>query len=39
MKRRVQKLCNIYFIVWPRIMKIGQIENRLKLHQLKDEIL
>ena len=24
---------NLYFIAWPRIMKIGQIENRLKLHQ------
>ena len=27
-KRRVHKICNIYFSAWPRIMKIGQIESR-----------
>ena len=24
-KRRVHKVCNIYFIAWPKIMKISQI--------------
>lgn len=24
-KRRVHKICNTYFIAWPKIMKIGQI--------------
>ena len=28
------KICDIYLISWPRIMKVGQIKNRLNLHQL-----
>ena len=40
-KRKVHKICNIHSIAWPRIMKIGLIENRLTLTKLfhKDEIL
>ena len=33
-KRWVHKICNIYFFAWPRIMKISQFENRLKLPQM-----
>ena len=40
-KSGVHKICNIYFIARPRIMKISQIENRLKLTNFfhKGEIL
>ena len=34
-KRRVHKICNIYFIAWARILKIGQFDVLLAVTRTK----
>ena len=36
-KRRVHKICNVYSIAWPRIMKISQIDVFVTVTGMKKE--